>query len=79
MSAPKGAVEADREKRACDRGKTVHVGDLAVRIEYRNEQETGKAAKQGDSKHLEHDPDRFTGAAVRVGQMPLTPGTGGHL
>lgn len=77
-SAAQGAVDADADERADDDGDGIDIGDLAARIEYRDEEETGKTADQGRRADLQRDHVRASRAAVRVGQMPLASGTGGH-
>lgn len=77
-SAAQRAVDADADERADDQRDGIDVGDLASRIEYRDEEKTGESADQGRRTDLQRDHIGASWAAVRVGQMPLASGTGGH-
>lgn len=77
-SAAQRAVDADADERADDQRNRIDVGDLAERIEHRDQQETGKSSDDGRRQDLERDQVSTSRAAVRVGQMPLASGTGGH-
>jgi len=52
---------------------------LTCSIEDRDEHQSREAAGEGSSRDLGGDDERAPGALVRIGQMPLAPGTGGHL
>ena len=77
-SGSQKTIEPDRRQRANDRRDGVEVGDLAVRIEERNEQKSRKTPGNSPDHDLECDKDGPTRAAMRVGQMPLATGTRGH-
>ena len=57
----------------------VDVTDLMARIEEDDEEESARAADDRGRHGFERDEQRPPWAAVRIGQVPLAAGTGGHV
>jgi hypothetical protein len=77
-SAAKRAIQTNRDERSREGGDAVEVGDLAARIEDRDEKQSAEPAEQRHANDFERDEDASPGAAVRIGQMTFTSGTSGH-
>ena len=73
------AIDTDTNQRAGGHDQNqVNVGNLFVGIEDGDEEETREGARERDSGDLGADDGRPSRALVRIGQMPLASGTGGH-
>ena len=69
--------DTDQRSRGHDQNQ-VNVGNLFVGIEDGYQEEPGEGARERDSCDLGTDDGRPSRALVRIGQMPLASGTGGH-
>ena len=55
------------------------VTDLAAAgIEHDDEEQTGGPSGDGSDDEFRRDHERVSRAVMRIGQMPLAAGTGGH-
>ncbi len=73
------AVDTNRNQRPRGHDQNqVNIGNLFAGVEYGDEEETGEGARERDSCDLGTDDGRSSRALVRIGQMPLASGTGGH-
>ena len=73
------AVDTNRDQRASGHDQNqVNVGNLFASVEDGDEEEAGEGARERDSCDLGTDDGRSFRALVRIGQMPLASGTGGH-
>ena len=73
------ATETDTDQRARGHDQNqVNVGNLFVGVEDGDQEEPDKGARERDSGDLGTDDCRSSRALVRIGQMPLASGTGGH-
>ena len=70
-------ADTDQGTRRHDQNQ-FEVCNLFVGIEDGDQQQASEGARQGDSCDLGRDDDRSPRAFVRIGQMPLASGTGGH-
>lgn len=70
-------MDADGDQRPADRGNDVGIRSLPG-IEEGHEEQPGESADKCGSDDLQRDHDGTPGAAVRIGQMPLTAWTGRH-
>ena len=61
------------------RNGIVSVGDLPGAVEKCNKEQPDEAAGERGGNYLGRDDRRTSRAFMRIGQMPLTAGTGGHL
>ena len=72
-------MDTDTDQRSrCHDQNQVNVCNLFVGIEDGDQQEADEAAREGDRRDLGTDDCRSSRALVRIGQMPLASGTGGH-
>ena len=73
-------MQSDADARAdYDRQEGFHVGDLAAAgIEREDKQEPADRADASRGDDLRRDDDGVPRAAMRIGQVPLATGTGGH-
>lgn len=78
-SGAERAVDPDGDQRADQERRGVHVGHLTTRIEGSEKQESSDAPAQRARNNLDPDEAVAPGAAMSVSQMPLAPGTRGHL
>jgi hypothetical protein len=73
------SVDTDKDQRSSAHDQNqVNVCNLFVGIEDGDQQETGEGASEGDNRDLGTDDCSSSRALVRIGQMPLASGTGGH-
>jgi hypothetical protein len=73
-------MKTDRNSRTCNhRNEIVGVWDLSSVIENRDDEETDEAARESPRNDFRRDDQGTSWASMRVGQMPLAAGTGGHL
>ena len=72
-------MNADGDERTRYGRDNIHIGDQPVGVEDRHEQQPREAPERRNSDNLESYSHRMARAAVRVGQMPLASGTGGHV
>ena len=70
-------TDADQGSRRHDQNQ-FEVGNLFVRVEDRDQHQASESARESDSCEFGRDDGRSPRAFVRIGQMPLASGTGGH-
>ena len=73
------SVQTDSSQRANDRRYRIDLWHLSVGIEQRHEKKPRKTTRKSPQCDLDGHENRPARTAVFVSQMPLAPGTCGHI